>query len=127
MTVISDSSPLITLAKIGRLELLPQLYQSIAITPQVYDEVVVRGAGLTGSAEIAGSNWIDVKPVKNVGELMVAQRELGLGIGELSTIILGKEENAGLVLIDEAKARSVARQRGLAVLGCVGLLEDAFA
>ena len=126
MTVISDSSPLITLAKIGRLELLPQLYQSIAITPQVYDEVVVRGAGLKGSAEIAGSNWIDVKPVKNVGELTVAQRELGLGIGELSTIILGKEENAGLVLIDEAKARSVARQRGLAVLGCVGVLEDAF-
>ncbi|MBI3646323.1 MAG: DUF3368 domain-containing protein, partial [Acidobacteriales bacterium] len=46
MRVVSDSSPLITLAKIGRLELLPQLYQAITITPEVYAEVVVSGAGL---------------------------------------------------------------------------------
>ena len=65
MTVVSDSSPLITLAKIGQLRLLPQLYQAIAITPQVYDEVVVRGADLVGSAEVAASKWIDVRSIKN--------------------------------------------------------------
>jgi predicted nucleic acid-binding protein len=86
----------------------------------------VRGAGLTGSAEIEGSRWIDVRPVKNAADLTVAQQKLGLGIGELSTIILGKETNASLVLIDEAKARIVAREQGLSVLGCVGVLEDAF-
>lgn len=126
MTVVSDSSPLITLAKIGRLELLHRLYQAITITPQVYDEVVVRGAGLTGSAEVATCKWIEVKLVENVGALVSAQKEFGLGIGETSSIILGRELNAGLVLIDEIKARKVAREYGMAVAGCVGILEDAF-
>jgi predicted nucleic acid-binding protein len=125
LTVVSDSSPLITLAKIRWLELLPLLYQTIAITPQVYDEVVVRGAGLTGSAEIAGSKWIDVKPVKKA-DLTVAHQRFGLGIGELSAIMLGLELKADLVLIDEMKARKVAQERGLVVLGCVGVLEQAF-
>jgi hypothetical protein len=49
VAVVSDASPLITLAKIGRLELLPQLYETIVITGEVYDEVVIRGAGLAGS------------------------------------------------------------------------------
>jgi predicted nucleic acid-binding protein len=31
-----------------------------------------------------------------------------------------------LVLIDDIKARKVAQQQGLVVLGCVGVLEDAF-
>jgi hypothetical protein len=74
VTVVSDSSPLITLAKIGCLELLPQLYQAIAITPQVYEEVVVSGAGQTGSVEIAAAKWVDVKPVQNSANLTVAQQ-----------------------------------------------------
>ena len=49
-----------------------------------------------------------------------------MGIGETSAIILGQEVNAGLVLLDEIKARKVAREFGIAVLGCVGILEDAF-
>ena len=126
MIVVSDASPLITLAKIGRLELLPQLYQTIAITPQVYDEVAVKGSGLPGSAEVAASKWITVKPVHNPDDLATEQRKFGLAIGELSAIVLGRELSAGLVLIDEIKARKAAQDRGLAVLGCVGVLESAF-
>jgi uncharacterized protein len=126
VTVVSDSSPLITLAKIGRLELLHRLYQAITITPQVYDEVVVLGAGLTGSTEVATCKWIEVKPVENVETLVSAQEEFSLGIGETSAIILAQEVNASLVLIDEIKARKVAREYGMAMLGCVGILQDAF-
>ena len=126
MTVISDSSPLITLAKIGRLELLPRLYRTITITPQVYTEIVVNGKGLAASVEIAAAKWIEVKPVRNEDALKIAQQTYGLGIGELSTIFLGKELRAALVLLDDAKARRAAQQEGLAVLGCVGVMEDAF-
>lgn len=98
MRVVSDSSPLITLAKIGRLELLPQLYQAIAITPEVYNEVVVRGARLS---EIAAAKWIHVKPVEKTADLFIAQRRFSLGVGEASTIILGRELKAELLLIDE--------------------------
>lgn len=38
--IIADSSPLITLALIGKLSLLEQLYQEICIPAAVYEEVV---------------------------------------------------------------------------------------
>jgi predicted nucleic acid-binding protein len=124
--VVSDSSPLITLAKIGQLELLPQLYQRVTVTPQVYREVVVDGEGLAGSSEIKAAKWIDVQPVSKPDDLALAQQGSGLGIGELSAIQLGLEIRANLVLLDEIRARNVALGHGLTVLGCVGVLEDAF-
>jgi predicted nucleic acid-binding protein len=87
---------------------------------------VVRGTGLTGSAEVAASNWIEVRPIANLASITAAQQRFGLGIGEISAIILGREVNAGLVLIDEIKARKAAQEYGLTVLGSVGVLEDAF-
>jgi predicted nucleic acid-binding protein len=124
--VVSGSSPLITLAKIEQLELLPQLYGRIAITPQVYREVVVGGEGLAGSSEIKAAKWIDVESVGNADDLAEVQQVSGLGIGELSAIQLGRETRADLVLLDETKARKIALGHGLTVLGCVGILEDAF-
>jgi uncharacterized protein len=43
--VVSNSSPLITLARVGRFDLLRQLFEQIHIADEVYREVVVRGAG----------------------------------------------------------------------------------
>ena len=126
MTVLSDSSPLITLARIGLLDLLPRLYERVTITPEVFAEVVVSGAGLTGSSEIAAAQWIDVKPVQKPDDLTAAQQRFGLGMGELSVIMLGKELKADAVLIDDMKARKLAQEEGLAVLGCVGVLRDAY-
>ncbi len=126
MTVISDSSPLIALSKIGRLELLSRLYQTVFVSPQVYAEVVSRGFGLAGSTEVANASWIVLKPVHDVSGISTLQKEFGLGMGEASTILLGKELKANLLLIDEIKARKVAQQVRLTVLGCVGVLEDAF-
>jgi predicted nucleic acid-binding protein len=74
VTVLSDSSPLITLAKIGRLDLLPKLYEKVTITPEVYAEVVVSGAGLAGSSQIFAAKWIDVKPVQKPADLADAQQ-----------------------------------------------------
>ena len=126
MTVLSDSSPLITLAKIGHLDLLPQLYETVTITPEVYAEVVVSGAGLAGSSQIPAAKWIDVKPVRKPANLAAAQQRFGLGIGELSVMMLGQELKADVLLIDDMKARKLAQEEGLAVLGCVGVLYDAF-
>ena len=126
MTVLSDSSPLITLAKIGRLDLLPHLYERVTITPEVYAEVVVSGAGLAGSSQISAAKWIDVKPVQKPANLADAQQRFSLGIGELSVIMLGQELKADVLLIDDMKARKLAQEEGLAVLGCVGVLHDAF-
>jgi uncharacterized protein len=126
MRILSDSSPLITLSKIGRLDLLPQLYGTVTITPEVYTEVVVHGAGLAGSSQVSAANWIEIKPVRRPADLPAMQERLGLGIGEVSIVTLGLEVKADLLLMDDRKARRLAQQEGLTGLGCVGVLQDAF-
>lgn len=126
MIVLSDSSPLIILTKIGQLDVLPQLYETVTITPEVYAEVAVSGAGLVGSSQISAANWIDIRQLQTPTDLADMQNRFGLGIGELSVILLGQELKADLLLIDDMKARKLARQEQLPVLGCVGVLQDAF-
>jgi predicted nucleic acid-binding protein len=124
--VLSDSSPLISLSKIGLVELLPQLYDKVTITPEVYAEVVVSGGGRPGASEIAKATWIEVKPAKRTGEISQAKDRFPLGVGELSTILLALELGADLILIDDLTARKHARENGFICLGCVGILEYAF-
>ena len=45
MTVVSNASPLIGLARIAKLDLLRQIYGELVISEAVWHEVVVRGAG----------------------------------------------------------------------------------
>ncbi len=58
MIVVSDSSPLITLARAQHLELLRAFYGQVAIPREVYDEVTVAGAGLPGAKEVRRASWI---------------------------------------------------------------------
>ena len=53
--VISDSSTLIHLERIDRLDLLKSFYARIIITPAVWREVVEQGKGRTGAAEVANA------------------------------------------------------------------------
>ncbi|HEY1468526.1 MAG TPA: hypothetical protein VGF61_05740 [Candidatus Acidoferrum sp.] len=61
--------------------------------------------------------------LKNPIDLRTAQRQHGLGPGEMSTILLAKEIGAGPVLLDDYRARKLAKTEGLEILGSVGLLE----
>lgn len=55
MAVVSNSSPLIFYAKIGRLDILRNLFSTLLIPPAVYAEVAIAGAGRIGAAEIQGA------------------------------------------------------------------------
>ncbi len=59
--IIVDSSPLISLAIIEQLKLLPQLYQRVLLPPAVWDEVTVQGAGLPGAETISQVKWLEIK------------------------------------------------------------------
>ena len=69
------------------------------------------------------AEWIEVKAVQNPTGLYAAQRKYGLGPGEMSTILLAKELSANPVLLDEYRARRMAKAESLQILGSVGLLE----
>jgi uncharacterized protein len=126
VTVVSNSSPLISFAKIESFHLLQQLYGSITISAEVYAEVVVSGARLPGSAETSSSPWIQVKQVKRPDDITAAQKRFGLGVGELSTLILAKELGADLVILDDLGARKLAQREGFRVQGSMAILEACF-
>jgi predicted nucleic acid-binding protein len=123
--VVSNSSPLIALARIGRLNLLASLYKRILIPVEVHHEVTVGGHGLPGAEEVRKAKWIEVAPHKSVADPSLAQACQNLGAGERGTILLAKSLPADLVLLDDSRARRVAREAGLSIAGCLGILEAA--
>lgn len=120
---ISDSSTLIHLAGIGRLELLELFYGKILITPAVWKEVVVDGGGRPGAREVKEaheSGWVEVIAPGNKSVVRLLERELHKG--EAETIALAIERRSEVIFLDESEARRVADVYGLSKTGVVGIL-----
>ena len=101
MIVVCNSSPLIALAKIERLDLLKSLFGRIFIPEAVWEEVALKGRGKPGGEgmEEAINLWVEKRDVQD--KLAVEILLTDLGIGEAETIILAKELNADIVLLDD--------------------------
>jgi uncharacterized protein len=121
--VVSDSSPLISLARIDRLNLLASFYERILIPLEVHHEVTVDGWGLPGAKAVQSAGWIEVAPLRTPVDLCLEAACQGLGAGERNAILLARSLPADLILLDEWKARRIAREAGLATVGCLGVLE----
>lgn len=119
MIAISNSTPLIALSKINRLNLLKEYFHDVYIPEGVYDEVVRRGGDLAGASEVASCSWIKVQQVQN--RMAVETLSLSLDIGEAEAIVLSKEMDA-LLIIDDGDGRKTAEQLGLKITGTVGIL-----
>ena len=118
--VVSDSSPLIHLSQIGRLNLLKDLFHGLLIPPSVYHEVVIEGRGRPGSEEVREASWIRVveirdRPLKRLLQFLLDE-------GESEVIVLALEVKASLVLLDDREARLQAKRLGLRVTGTLGVL-----
>lgn len=112
MIVVSDTSPMINLAAIGRLELLPALFGKVIIPEKVFEEIVVAGQGLRGAEEIRTASWVEVKAVSN------KQKVNSL----FPKIHAGEAEDADVVILDDADARAVAESLGVEFTGLLGIL-----
>jgi uncharacterized protein len=124
--VVSNASPLITLARLGNLDSLQKLYLTVHIPEEVYNEIVVAGAGMPGAAAVAKAAWIRVSPVQDTEGLAHEISRTRLGAGEVSAVLLAKEMRADLILMDESKGRKLDVAEGLTVAGCVGILEELY-
>lgn len=121
MIVVSDTTPLIGLASIGRLELLYELFDEVYIPQAVFDETVTSGRE-EGKAKqaVATANWIHVVEVKDRLAVNVLLDEMDLG--EVETIVLASELNADWVLMDEKKGRRKLSQLNIPKIGTLGIL-----
>lgn len=121
MTAVSNAGPLIHLAKIGRLNLLKEIFSEIIIPRTVKVEVVDRGKekGRPDAFLIDSVNWIKVvEDPPNADQLA---EKAGIHRGEACAILLAKSLNAP-VLLDDSDARKFALGLGLEVVGSVGVI-----
>jgi len=118
--LVLDSSALITLARIGRLDLLRQIATAVHIPQAVYEEVVEAAQGRHGSVEVAQAQWISRHQVRNQGS--VDRLRARVGKGEAEAIVLARELQADVLILDDATARRVAEAEGRNVVGLLGLL-----
>lgn len=123
--VVSNSSPLIYLSKLGKLELLRKLFREILIPKEVFNEVVSRGkegkfSGVLVIEDAVHQGWLKIKGTKVDRRLLKFAPELDLG--EAEAISLAREIKADLVLMDDASARSISESFGLNTKGTIYVL-----
>lgn len=123
MTIVSNASPLINLARINKLDVLRQLYGELLVPEAVWQEVVVKGAGQSGAEQVETAAWIQRAQVTN--RALVQGLSQDLDAGEAESIALALEVKAQLLLMDERLGRETARHLGLRYLGLIGVLIEA--
>ena len=112
--IIGDSSALIALSVVDKLELLEELYTNLYMPQAVFDEVTQ--VGRPQSDKLRRFLQSRVKVV----ELNLTK--LGLGLGELEAITLYKELDAEVLLIDDNRAKKYAILNDVKVIGSLGVL-----
>jgi predicted nucleic acid-binding protein len=117
--VVSDTSPIGYLLLIGQVDLLAALFERIHIPLAVRDELDAAPGFRNWVASLP--EWVEIHVAPSVPDTGLDH----LDPGEREAIALAEEMGADLVLLDEKRARQVARERGRAVTGLLGVLDRA--
>ena len=121
--MICNTGPLIALSMIDRIDILRHLFKLIAVPEAVHKEILEGGITNAGLANYRKIKWIKVITLSSPADPLL---ETALDSGEAAVIELARELNANFVLIDERKARKIARTvYGLHVIGSARVLVEA--
>lgn len=107
--IISDTSCLIALDRINKLEILNQLFAVIITTPDVQSEF---------KKELPA--WIHLQNVKDIDKFNELKNLVDLG--EASAIALAIETDSSVLIIDEKKGRQVARNFNIPIIGTLKII-----
>lgn len=121
---VSNSGPLIHLAKIDKLILLKELFGKVFVSPQVKTEVVNAGKkeGMADAFLIEGeieNGWIIVD--EDIGNVEDIAKNVGIDEGEAAAILLARKMEKP-ILLDDLASRRFATGLGLEVTGSIGVL-----
>jgi len=129
---VSDSTPLIYLAKIGRLDIIRDVFQKIYVPDAVYDEAVTQGKALNMSdasiIEKAVGTWVikeSLEPEVDA-EFRFLDNNTRLGSGEREALKLCKQLDAAYFIADDREARRVSRILNIKPIGTCGTVIQAF-
>lgn len=117
MLVVADTSSLVALAAAESLDLLDQLFDDVRIPSAVEAELLVPGK----PHAVVLREFLHGKVVAvDLTRYVIAAP--GLGLGELEAMALYKAISADQLLVDDERARKVARLNSIQVVGSVGVL-----
>ncbi len=127
--IISNSSPIILLSKINKVDVLKEIYGKVFIPYGVYNEAVTQGKeeryGDAAVVEKKIDDFIFVKAL-NKNHKDTAQSLMSLlGKGEAESIALCEQEKSGMLLMDDWRARKIAESKGIVCRSTLGVLLEA--
>jgi len=116
---VSNSTVLISLAKIGRADLLKNIFKNVIITETIKQELTERQESYKNEVlifnELLSDKFIIVKDPKQL-------KNFELDEGETSCLSLCEETNDNVFLSDDKDARDVANSMGINAIGTLGIL-----
>jgi predicted nucleic acid-binding protein len=122
MSVVSNTTPLNYLILIGRDEILRVLYESIVIPTAVFNELTsYRAPSLVRHWTLNKPNWLSVQEAPDITDSALDE----IQIGERQAIVLAELVRPEFIMLDDLRARRVAQNRGLNVIGTLGILTTA--
>ena len=132
MLIVSNTSPLIWLSKIGKIALLQKLFGEVIIPEEVYRETVERGlqegfSDTLAIKECIDQGWIKISKLDERETKLcekVMEHAFEIHLGEAQAIILARKTDA-LLLMDESSGRAFAETLGLKVKGTLYVLMKA--
>ncbi len=95
--IISNTTPILSLLKIDKLELLKEIYGTVIIPRAVFQEIE-KGKDKPYYQNLSLVNWIKIERIKNKESRTFF---FDLDDGEAEVLILANEQNADLVILDE--------------------------
>jgi predicted nucleic acid-binding protein len=117
---VSDTSPLLFLAKLDRLELLRQDNLEVTAPDAVFREIQQQRDEASRKLEDSRQSWLAARSVTDLALVEVLQADLDEG--EAEVIALAFELGADRVLMDDLDGRRLARRIGLTPVGTLGVL-----
>ena len=124
--VVSNSTPLIFLAKIGKLDLLERIFSKVYISDAVFNEVIIKGKEKGYSDAFLVEKFVEKGTILKKNVKIEKLNNIPIGKGELETIELAIKINVEDILIDDSKGRKFARLYGLQPKGTLWVLTKAF-
>ena len=123
MSVITNTGPLIALAKIDQLSLLEQMFSKVLISPVIHQELLAKTGPETVQLDKALNHFIEVTPISDLSP-EVEMATLRLDRGEQQAVALAYQLNE-LLIIDDRLGRNAARRLNLSITGTAGVLLQA--
>jgi predicted nucleic acid-binding protein len=122
MAVVSNTSPILNLAIIGRLNFLRHQFQEVLIPPAVLSELKPNSAfpGAPDVRQALEAGWINVSKLQDDRLSRVLALELDLG--EAEAIAFALELGVAQILLDERDGRARAKALKLQPIGVIGVL-----